>query len=145
MSFEQWIPDWLRSALTPAVLWGLSGLSLLLLVASLAGVTVLLKWLPKDYFVHPRPDLRERLRLGGPRYWFWLVLRQLLGLVLLLAGIAMLVLPGQGLLTLLAAMSIAEYPGKKALLALLLRRSAVRRSLNAMRRRAGRPPLEFPS
>ena len=65
-----------------------------------------------------------------------------LGVVLLAAGIAMLVLPGQGLLTLVVALILLDFPGKRRLQRRIVYAPRVLAALNALRRRAGREPLE---
>ncbi len=108
-------------------------------VGSLVLLPLLVARLPADYFARDEapagarahPVLRAALGLG----------RNLLGGLLVLAGLAMLVLPGQGLLTLLAGLVLSDFPGKRRLELRLVRRPAVLRALNWMRRRAGRPAL----
>jgi hypothetical protein len=68
----------------------------------------------------------------------------LLGLVLVLAGVAMLVLPGQGVLTLLIGVVLLEFPGKQWLLRRIAGQPRVLGALNAVRERRGVPPLEPP-
>jgi len=62
----------------------------------------------------------------------------------ILAGIAMLVLPGQGLLSILIGVTLLNFPGKYALERRIVGRPAVSRTLNRIRARARRPPLEIP-
>lgn len=119
-----------------------AGISLAL---SLGGLW-LLRWvivsLPPDYFVASRaPDL---WRHRHPVFrWSWFVAKNLLGAVLLAAGVMMLVAPGPGVLSILMGLSLVSLPGKRKLLLRLLRNRAVLTALNAIRSRAGRPPLVF--
>ena len=62
--------------------------------------------------------------------------------VLVMAGIAMLVLPGQGLLTILLGIMLLEFPGKRRVELMLLRRPEILAGLNWIRRHANRPPFE---
>lgn len=125
-----------------ATLWWLGAGSLIMLVASALLVPVLVVRLPADFYSR---DNR------GP-IWFhdapvaraiFLVVKNAVGAVLLVAGIAMLVLPGQGLLTILVALAMLNFPGKQALEMNILRRAPVRDSMNWVRRRAGKEPLEL--
>ncbi|WP_225741692.1 PGPGW domain-containing protein [Halospina sp. K52047b] len=126
-------------------LWALGGVSLLMFVATLVAVPFVIARIPSDYFTRPR---RRRYLLQG-RYpllgLLALILKNLLGLILLLAGIAMLVLPGQGLLTILISLTLLNFPGKYRLERWVVERPAVFRSINWIRRRWGVPELEFPS
>lgn len=116
---------------------GLSALSLgSLLLTAVLGARLIAR-LPADYFVAARPGRRPH-----PIAW---LLRNLLGLVLVIAGIVMLVLPGQGLLTILAGLLLMDFPGKLRLERRLLEVEQVRRSANWLRKRAGVPPLQLDS
>ena len=64
-----------------------------------------------------------------------------LGIVLVVAGIAMLVLPGQGILTILAGILLLNFPGRHRFEHWIVSRPPVFRSINWLRRRNGQPPL----
>jgi hypothetical protein len=74
----------------------------------------------------------------------FLALKNLFGGVLVLAGVAMLVLPGQGILTILVGLMFLDFPGKFALERRLARQPPVLRAINWIRARGGRKPLEMP-
>ncbi len=125
-------------------IWGWSaGLSVVTLVGAMILVPVFLVALPADYFTrdrrHPRaaPARHPVLRMAG------LIVKNLAGAVLAVAGLAMLVLPGQGLLTLMAALVLLDFPGKFRLERRLMSIGLVRRPVQALRRRLGRPPFEL--
>ena len=73
--------------------------------------------------------------------WTLRGLKNALGVVLVLAGLAMLVLPGQGLLTLAVAMLLLDFPGKRGVERRLLGSPRVLGPVNALRRRFGKEPL----
>jgi hypothetical protein len=113
-------------------------------VLSLALLPAVVVWIPADYFVR---DLRRPvsplarhpvLRLS------FLVAKNVAGGLLFLAGVLMLFTPGQGILGMLAGLWLMDFPGKRKLERRLVGRPAVLRSLNALRARFGRPPLESP-
>tara|TARA_R110000824_G_scaffold7892_6_gene35909 strand:- start:21303 stop:21680 length:378 start_codon:yes stop_codon:yes gene_type:complete len=116
-------------------------LSLLTFVSSL----ILLPWLvlaiPKDYFVDKR---RHRMRWKGSFYplrMLVLMLKNLLGLVLVCIGMLLLVLPGQGILTILAGLVLLDFPGKFRFLRWLARKEHVLLSLNWIRRKGNKEPF----
>jgi drug/metabolite transporter (DMT)-like permease len=123
-------------------IWGWIALASLCLVVIYAGILILavIRMSP-DYFSAPAPapgTLRQRypvLRLIAK------TLKTILGLALLTAGIAMLILPGQGLVTVAVAITFLEFPGKRRLLTAIVRRGGVMSTLNGIRRRAGKEPL----
>jgi hypothetical protein len=100
--------------------------------------------IPPDYFLH---DRRQSLSSKGSHPFLRLLLtgaKNALGAVLLLVGIVLLFLPGQGLLTLLLGLMIMNYPGKFDFERWLVRRPHVLPALNWLRARYGRPPLDAP-
>jgi hypothetical protein len=144
------LPDWARAfivwMLQPLVLAVLLGVSVLLFVLGLVGVPLVLIRMPADFFSRPE---RRRLSLGDRRWPFWFVvlrgLKNLLGLLLVVMGLVMLLLPGPGLLTLFVALFLVDFPGKRRLQRWVVFRPAIQRTINAVRRRASRPPLERPA
>jgi hypothetical protein len=111
--------------------------SVALAVLSLLALPFLLTRIPADYFYGPR----HAAPAGGAR-WVGRLLKNVLGGALLLAGIAMLVLPGQGILTILAAFVFLDFPGKRRLEQRLIARPRVLKAINHLRARTGHPPLE---
>ena len=122
----------------------MGGVSLLMFVATLVVFPLVVIYLPEDYFVRDRRDPAHQTR-RHPAVWLALtVLKNIFGALLILAGIAMLVLPGQGLLSILIGVTLLNFPGKYALERRIVGRPAVSRTLNRIRARARRPPLEIP-
>jgi hypothetical protein len=122
-----------------ALLGWLFALSLGSLVLTIVLLPVVVVRLPADHFV---ADRRQRLARRGVAGWCGLVLKNLLGAVFALAGVAMLLLPGQGLLTILIGLLLLEFPGKRALERRLVARPGIKAFLDRIRARGGKPPLE---
>ena len=128
------------------VVWAVAAGSLGSLVLSGALVTVILVQLPPDHYSRtrlapaaiPNVGVVSLLTSGAV-----LVIRNVLGWVFVVAGIAMLVLPGQGLLSIIAGLVLIDFPGKHRLERRLLASHVVRDAMNWLRRRAGRPPFDF--
>jgi hypothetical protein len=97
-----------------------------------------------DYFLHPSPPVESWRRRHPALRISTLVIKNVLGVVLLLAGLAMLVLPGQGIITILVAMSLLNFPGKRSLELRIIRQGPVLQAINWIRARAKRPPLVVP-
>lgn len=123
-------------------LWWGSVVSATTFVAGLWLVPWLVIRIPEDYFTHDSAWHREHA-VHPVWYWVRLVLRNLFGGVLVLLGIAMLVLPGQGILTIVLGLMLVSLPGKFRLAAWLLQRPGVRQTVAWIRRKAKRPPLQF--
>jgi len=139
----QTIWDWFEAH--PGVWTTLVVVSAVMFFATLLAVPMLVVRIPADYFVRPR-RAPSRWRREHPATWLILqIVKNLLGVVLILAGIAMLVLPGQGLVTILIGLMLTNFPGKYRLERWLVSRPPVHRGINWMRRRAGRPALMLPA
>jgi len=127
--------QWVRAH--QALLWWMGALSLATLVASAILCPILIARLPEDYFI--REERRPARRFLPLR--FAALARNLLGGVLLLAGAVMLLVPGQGILTMLIGLTLIGFPGKRGLEYRLARIPTVGRTLNWIRRRAGQAPF----
>lgn len=135
-SFFDSLWQWMRA--NDALLGWLFVLSLGSLVLTVLLLPVLVARLPADYFTASRAELRHERTWSG---WVLRIGKNLLGLVFVLAGLAMLVLPGQGLLTILIGLLLLDFPGKRALERRLVRRPGLRGFLDRLRTKRGRPPL----
>lgn len=127
------------------VLWALGAASIAMLVLSALVIPVVIIRLPSDFYSrHEHRD--DRFLPAHPVLRIViLLLKNAIALVLLLAGVAMLVLPGQGILTILAGLALADFPGKRVLELRIMRSPAILNSANWIRRRAGREPLTVKS
>ena len=115
-------------------------MSLAAFIGTLIAIPQILKRLPADYFdeqVH-RPWMPGHCPVVRTLTFF---LKNLLGMVFLLAGIAMLFLPGQGLLTMLIGVSLIDFPGKRKLERKLICLPGVLKVINGLREKHGKPPL----
>jgi len=135
-AFFEALPAWLKWLRDPVFVVAVSlGLAILGLV-SLITLPFLLARIPTDYFVTPPAPTRR-----GSTRWLGRIAKNLLGGILLLFGIAMLVLPGQGVLTILAALILLDFPGKRRLERWFVLKPRLLGALNSLRARAGRPPI----
>lgn len=132
----QWMSD------HPEILAITAGGSLVVFVGTLVAVPILLVRMRADYFRDPDPQTsfhrrHPALRAAGA------LLKNVLGVALVLVGLVLLVLPGQGLLSILVGLSLIGFPGKRRLERRIAMQRHVRRSIDWIRCRRGRPPLEF--
>ncbi len=93
-----------------------------------------------DYFV---AEASRSSRLSGLAL-LGRIIKNILGIILLGAGILMLFLPGQGLLTIVIALSLLDFPGKQSLQLRLVRQPRVYKAINWLRCKYKRPPLIIP-
>lgn len=127
-----------------ALLWWAGGVSLALFLLGLFGVPLVIINLPSNYFTSSDRDV---LPLRGRHLLLRITvfcLKNTAGLLLVGAGIAMLVLPGQGLLSIMVGMLLLDFPGKYHLEQRLISRPGFHRAANWLRAKAERPLLELP-
>ena len=128
----------------PLIVTGMLFVSLFLAGVYAIVVFMAIARMDADYFMHSKPDQDSwRYRHTG----VWLVIRlikNLVGVLLVLLGIAMLVLPGQGILTILIGISLLEFPGKQRLELAIVKRPSIRRAIDRIRQRSGTKPLNLP-
>ncbi len=114
--------------------------SAVVFVGSLIAVPMIVARLPVEFFERRLESNHLRHR----RLWL-IVIENVVGYSFIFAGILMLVLPGQGLLTIFVGLLLADFPAKERLERRLLRTRAVQRGLNWLRRRLGRAAFRFES
>ena len=130
----------LLGALPPGLLVKVAVISAIAFVGTLVAIPFVLVRLPEDYF-----DVRV------PRTWMdghhpvlriaSRALKNIVGIVFVLAGLSMLVLPGQGVLTILIGLSLLDFPGKQRLEARIISHPRVLRTVNSLREKFGKPPF----
>ncbi len=114
--------------------------SVFMFIGTLVAIPIILMRLPADYFDvrKPRPWMENHhpmLRLVGH------LVKNVVGAIFLFAGFLMLLLPGQGVLTMLIGLSLIEFPGKRKLEAKIVGQSTVLSTINALRAKFDKPPL----
>jgi len=125
---------------TKDALIGLTIASVVFFVGTLIAIPFILVRLPAHYFDErrPRPWMPGHnpiLRLLG------LIAKNAVGAVFLAVGIALLFLPGQGILTILLGVSLLDFPGKRYCERKIVGLPTVLKAINALREKYGKPPL----
>ena len=131
--------DWI--GLPKAAVWWVVIISAAMFVLALVAVPLLVICIPADYFAHPHRSGADYPRRHS---WFrlvWLTLKNVLGIGFLFFGVLMLVLPGQGILTILIGITLLDFPGKFRLQRWVVTRRGVLDSINWVRVKAGKGSL----
>ena len=110
------------------------GVSLVMLLVSLFAIPWCLCRLPETYLVEA-PELE-------PHGLAKRALRNFLGSVVLIVGVVMLVLPGQGLLTIFVGLTLIDFPKKREWIKRVLTRPRLLKVINSIRERFHHPPLQ---
>jgi len=135
--------NWLDQHQT--ILWLVAGGSIVIFIGTLLLIPAIVVRIRPDYFAH---ETRPRSRWADhavPIRLFFLIMKNIVGTILILAGMVMLALPGQGLLAMLVGFLLIDFPGKYRFECWLISRRSISRPINWLRRRAGRDPLIFGS
>ncbi|MEX0324981.1 MAG: PGPGW domain-containing protein [Puniceicoccaceae bacterium] len=134
MMFLEWIKE------NDALLAWSGVLGFLMFVVSIAAIPLIIAWMPEDYFVRisrkpfKRRPFRQVLR----------IFKNIFGLLLLLCGLILLLLPGQGILTIVIGISLIDFPGKHQLQLRLVRNPRIRQSIQWIRAKVHHKPLIIP-
>jgi len=117
-----------------ALEYGLIVFSIVMFAASVVAIPVVIRRLPPDHFVRPPPahSLRRKVLMNAG------------GALLIALGIAMLVLPGQGIIAILFGMSMMDLRVKHRVLRRLLCQEKIQEAVQQLRSKAGKPPLVIP-
>jgi hypothetical protein len=98
--------------------------------------------LDKNFFLHLHEHTKKEDE--HPAIFILLkLLRYFVGSLLLFAGILMLFLPGQGLLTMILGISLLDFPGKRILTDWVLCFHPIQNGLNWIREKGSKPPFLF--
>ena len=132
-SYSYFLFEWLKA-------YGvmLIGVSVASFIVSILFCTLVIAYLPPDYFLPNRRANRIRhpvLRIGLK------CLKNLLAVVLVVVGIIQIPLPGQGILTILIGIIISDIPGKRKLERRIISSPVVLSTANGIRSRFKRPLL----
>lgn len=130
--------------ISPTILTTLAIVSAIMFIGSLFLIPVIIIRLSNDYFQN-----EEHLSLASNEQkstssFLIQIVKNLLGVIFILVGIAMLILPGQGILTILIGLGITNFPGKYKLERKLVKNQSVFKSLNWIRKRADVDPFLYP-
>lgn len=132
------------SFLTPRVLALLGTVSIVMSVLGALVTAWVVVRIPPNYFAdrerHRAPTRHPALRV------LLLIGKNLLGSCALVLGAVMAVpgVPGPGLVVILLALMLLDFPGKYAAERWLVTRKPVREAIDTLRERAGREPLRLP-
>jgi hypothetical protein len=129
--------EWLSLIEWSTVLWGLA-FAVVVFIASIFVVMLLVVLMPARYFLDEPGEVKHRHPVLR---WTLLILKNVLGLGLVVMGLVMLFTPGQGVLTILIGVALLNFPGKRALERWLVLRSGSLGAINRLRARWGKPPV----
>lgn len=125
-------------------------LLLWLTIASIIGLIIsilFIPWiiikLPPDYFVYEKRKTKK-LFSHHPLYRIiFLILKNIVGILLLISGVIMLFIPGQGVLTIIIGIILTDLPGKYKTERWIISRPRILNTVNKLRLKAKQPPFSL--
>lgn len=110
------------------------------ILVSILIVAIVIVKIPANYFSsHYQQDFLPNS--SWVTRWGATILKNFVGAVLVLAGIVMLIGPGQGILTILIGLIMLDIPGKRPLEARIIKRPTILAAANNLRARYNKKPL----
>ena len=131
--------DWLTN--NQQILVWVGSVSIIVFILSLISLPWLVAKIPEDYFFQKKRQSTHRKTQRPLLRLLVLLGKNLLGYGLILAGILMLFLPGQGILTVVIGMLLIDYPGKFDIERRIFSTPKILNGLNWLRAKANKPPL----
>jgi hypothetical protein len=120
----------------------LAVISLLTFVVTLFAAPILIIRIPEKYFLHKKRISHNNPKGGIGFRFVSRVLKNILGIFFVLTGLILLFLPGQGLLSILIGIMLMNFPGKYKVERAIIRQQKVLSTINWLRAKAHRPPLQ---
>jgi hypothetical protein len=137
------ILEWIRIHAT--AFWWISALSMVTFIVTLIIIPILVIRIPADYFRPKKQKTKPCYKNHFKTICFiGLVLKNLLGIIFILTGAAMLFLPGQGFITIMIGIMMLNFPGKSAIEQRIVQQPTVLHTINWIRGKASRPVLQIP-
>ena len=122
------------------ILW-FGSISLFVFLFSLLSIKWLVSLIPEDYFINKKDS---KIKTNNIFIWYVvLIFKNLIGYSLILGGIMMLVLPGQGLFTIIIGLMMSNYPGKYSIEKKFIAIPTILKSINWLRRKSSKPPIRI--
>ena len=114
-------------------------ISSIIFLGSLLSIRWLVSLIPSDYFINRK---ESKFKLNYPVTWIvYTIIKNIFGYILILGGILMLILPGQGLLTIFIGLMLSNYPGKYSIEKKIIATPKILKSINWLRKKSDEPPL----
>ena len=122
------------------ILW-FGSISLFVFLFSLLSIKWLVSLIPEDYFINKKDS---KIKTSNIFIWYIvLIFKNIIGYSLILGGIMMLVLPGQGLFTIIIGLMMSNYPGKYYIEKKFIAIPTILKSINWLRRKSNKPPIRI--
>ena len=122
-----------------SIIFWLGLLSFLIFIFSLVTIKWLVALIPSDYFVSKKDT---KFKSEYPIIWLIsMIIKNIIGYVLIIGGILMLLLPGQGLFTIFIGLMMSNYPGKYYIEKKIIAIPSILKTINWLRKQSDKEPI----
>jgi len=138
-SIWNWLVQYWEALTWSKIIWT-SVFIVISIILSYGAIVIGMIKIPADYFSSSyakeiRTDQHITIR------WTALIVKNVIGFLLIIAGIIMIFTPGPGVPTILLGLIMMDIPGKRPLEARLINRPMVLTAVNDLRAKYNKPPL----
>lgn len=138
-SIWNWLVQYWEALTWSKIIWT-SVFIVISIIVSYGAIVIGMIKIPADYFSSSyakeiRTDQHITIR------WTALIIKNVIGFLLIIAGIIMIFTPGPGVPTILLGLIMMDIPGKRPLEARLINRPMVLTAVNDLRAKYKKPPL----
>ena len=132
--------EWIKQNIF--ILYWLGGISLLLFIITAIAVPLFIIHLPSDFLLYKKrkqhfEQVHFTLRI------LIIIAKNFIGIILVAAGVLMLILPGQGIITILIGLVLIDFPGKNSLILFILSNPIVLNAINWIREKNRKKKLKL--
>ena len=122
-----------------SIIFWLGLLSFIIFIFSLVTIKWLVALIPSDYFVSKKDT---KFKSEYPFIWLIsMIIKNIIGYVLIIGGILMLLLPGQGLFTIFIGLMMSNYPGKYYIEKKFIAIPSILKTINWLRKQSNKEPI----
>ena len=125
-----------------ALLLWLTIASVIGFVASLVLIPWILIQIPSDYFSHNKRQTHQWSNNLPILRLVFILTKNILGVIFIISGIIMLLIPGQGIITIIIGVILTDFPYKYRIERWIINRPAILGSINKLRAKAKQGPID---
>lgn len=135
----EWLQQLWESLTWSRIIWG-TIITIISVIISYGAIVIGMIKIPADYFSSAYVKKLNSDKHFSIR-WTALIIKNIVGFFMVIAGIIMLFTPGPGIPTILLGLIMMDIPGKRPIEARLIQRPMVLSAVNDLRAKYNKPPL----
>jgi len=121
------------------IIISISIISGVLFIASIIFIPTFIKKMPVDYFINKS---YHQIKINSFKDFIIFSIKNIIGFILVLAGIIMLFTPGQGIISIIIGLFLMQFKGKYKLEKKLINNDISFKALNWIRAKRNKPPFK---